>query len=493
MRIQRIKPCLSDLVFIAALFIALASGRQMLGIDSDLGRHLTIGNYILDERLIPTRDLLSHTRAGLSRPPYEWLSQVIFAAANRLLGLDGVILLTAAVIAAAFALVYRFANRRSQAPVLALTIVFLAMGASSLHWLPRPHIFTFLLLAIWVELLDQFSDGKPVNWYIFPVLMILWSNLHGGFIFGILAWIAYFAGWVWDTRRKKSEMRVGRRLLTVGVTSAIATIITPGLWRNWEAVLNNRSSYILNRTVETMRPNLTEASVLPYTLLLFLAILLFTLTRKTSKPGQVFLLGGLGIMSLLMARNIPLFAIACTPILAELGAGILLRTGIWTQVEARFAGFGSISGQFIWSILAGLLAIAYFSYYNFRNGVSVHQFDPVIFPVYAVNFLEANPQNGRMFNEFNWGGYLQYRLGMQYPVFIDSQSDFYGEKLIREYDQILNADGNWRELLSDYSVDWALIPVQSALAGQLEEHPGWEIAYKDGTAIIFLRLRVPDQ
>ena len=100
----------SDIVFIMVFVVALALGQKMLGLDSDLGRHLTLGSYMLDERVIPTRDLFSHTRTGFSRPPYEWLSQVIFALAYRLMGLDGVILLSSLIIATTFTLVYGFAN-----------------------------------------------------------------------------------------------------------------------------------------------------------------------------------------------------------------------------------------------------------------------------------------------------------------------------------------------------------------------------------------------
>jgi hypothetical protein len=480
---QRLKPSLSNIIFITVLIIALALGQQMLSLDSDLGRHLTIGNTILDKRIIPTLDLLSHTRAGLSRPPYEWLSQVLFALGNRLLGLDGVILLTSLIIALTFSLIYLSANHRSRSPIIALLLVFLAAGASSIHWLPRPHIFTFFLLAIWTEQLDQLAEGKPTKIYIFPIIMLAWANLHGGFIFGILAWIAYFAGWLWDTWRKKSDSLIGKKLLAVGASSLIATIITPDLWHNWDAVLNNRSAFILNRTVETMRPNLIDPAVLPYTLLLLLTASLFILNWKTVKAQHILLLSGLGFMSLLMARNIPLFAIACVPILAELSAKMLSRFEAWTQVEERFAGFGS-EGQSIWPIMVTLFAIAYFAYFNFRNNRSLYQFDPNIFPVKAVNFLEANPQSGNMFNEFNWGGYLEYKLWPHYNVFLDSQSDFYGETLMREYDQIMAAKDGWKNLLDQHKVDWVIIPPNSPLASNLRSKLKWKVIYQDHTAII---------
>src|SRR5574341_61887 len=126
-------PRIQDILFIAIFLGALWTGPRMLNTDSDLGRHLTLGNYILEAHRIPTRDLLSFTKADQPRPPYEWLAQILFATAVRLLNLDGIVLLTALIIAATFTLVFIDANRRSHAPALALFLTAWAAITSSLH------------------------------------------------------------------------------------------------------------------------------------------------------------------------------------------------------------------------------------------------------------------------------------------------------------------------------------------------------------------------
>ena len=479
-------PGLPDIIFVMVFILALAYGAQMLSIDSDLGRHLTIGNYILDNHTVPTRDLFSHTLSDHPRPPYEWLSQILFALANRLLGLDGAIIFTAVIIATTFSLVFQFANRRCGSPIIAFLITLLAAGASSIHWLPRPHIITFLLFAIWVENLEQLSKGKTVNLFVFPLMMLCWANLHGGFVFGILAWFAYMAGWIWTTRQREPGNQTGRKLLLVGLTSLAASVITPDFWHNWEAVLNNRSSFILSRTVETMPPNLTAPSVIPFTILLGVTIILFFVNHKTVSARHLFLLTGLGMVSLFMARNIPLFVIACTPIISELTEASLNRLKAWKQIEKRFSGF---AGQFRWTIIplvATSLAVLFFANRYFNKGQSIFQFNSQVFPVQALNWLEENPQKGRMFNEFNWGGYILYREWPKQRVFLDSQSDFYGETLMRDYDQIISMQANWENLLKKYQVDWALLPAEWKLAKELIKQ-GWEPVYQDQTAIVLIK------
>lgn len=457
----------------------------MLGLDSDLGRHLVLGNIILDEYFVPTHDLLSHTRTGLSRPPYEWLSQVIFVLAIKVLELDGVILLTAFIIALTFLVLYQQTYRRSSSAILTSFVVLLAIGASSIHWLPRPHIFTFFFLAIWIDLLDLLSNDGPVNLYVFPLTMLVWVNFHGGFIFGILAWIAYIAGSLWERSRGRSHNLVWKKLLVVGILSVTASIITPDLWRNWDAVLNNRSVYILNRTVETMRPELTNASVLPYTFLLLLTLFVYVLNWKRFKPQHLFLLIGLGGMSLFMARNIPLFAIACTPIISETLAKHLSESKTWANIETRYAGFSSSTGLSAWPTIVTLSVCLCFLYINTIKKESLYHFNSGVFPVKAASFLEEYPQDGYVFNEFNWGGYLLYRLWPNQRVFIDSQTDFYGEALSREYVQVESLQPGWEEVLAKYKVDWAIIPTGQPLAIALCTD-GWDIVYQDETAIVLV-------
>lgn len=479
-------PSVAAILAVAAFLLALASGPQMLSIDSDLGRHITLGNYILDNRIIPTHDLFSHTLTGESRPPYEWLSQVAFAVANRLMGLDGVILLTALIVSAVVAVMFRQSMRRSGSPLISFLVVLLATAATSIHWLPRPHIITFLLLAMWVDGLEKIRKADNVNLLFFPALMLFWANLHGGFIFGFLALAAYCAGWLWDRLRKQANNETGKKYLLIGLTSLAASIVTPDLWRNWEAVLNNRSTFILSRTVETMPPNLFELSNAPFIILLSLAAFFALVNWRSVSAAHIFLLGGLGGMALLMMRNIPLFAIACAPILAEWIASTMNRFPAWKRFDERFINLVAPSQSFLLPTLAAIIAIGFFAYNQSLNK-QLYQFNPQVFPVRAADWLEENPVEGKMFNEFNWGGYLLYRLWPDDLVFVDSQSDFYGEPLMRDYETIMLAKNNWRGLLDQYQVNWAIIPANAPLAIQLKQEGNWTTLYEDPTAVIFQR------
>lgn len=478
-------PRFQHIFFLSVFFGGILLGHQMLSIDSDLGRHLTIGNYILEHHKVPTVDIFSHTKNDVSRPPYEWLTQVLFAAANRILGLDGVVLLTALVIAIAFTLVYIEATRRSGWPLTAIFLSVLATFAGSIHWLPRPHIFTFLLLAIWLERLERLWQGENVSLWHFPLIMLLWANMHGGFIFGILAWIAYFSGWIVDHWFRKDAVTdgAGKKFILIGALSLIASCITPDGWGNWQAVMGNSSVYILSQTIETMPPDFREPGIYPFLIFLLMTGLVLVKNKFHLPTSQLFLLAGFAALSFLMARNIPLFVLSATPILAASSQKALRSIPIWAGIETNLNAIERSLKGYVYPIAGILIVSLLFLRHYAQTQSTFNRFDERVFPVMAANWLREHPQSGNMFNEFNWGGYLLYRLWPSQRVFMDSQTDFYGEGLTREYEKVITASKGWQDVLEKYNIKWVIISSHSPLIDKLSE-AGWRKSYSDTTAII---------
>jgi asparagine N-glycosylation enzyme membrane subunit Stt3 len=301
-----------------------------------------------------------------------------------------------------------------------------------------------------------------------------------------LAWAAYFAGWVVDywLKRESATAEVGKKLLFVGGLSLAASCITPDGWSNWQAMMGNSSLYILNQTVETMSPNFQLPGMIPFLILLILAVLLPIFDRFRLSTCHMFLLAGFAILSLLMARNIPLFAICAAPILAVSARGTLIQLPAWMRIELRLGEIeGSLRG-YVWLVVGPLAAIFLFSYYHLQTQSTLNKFDEQVFPVQAVNWLVAHPQAGNMFNEFNWGGYLLHRLWPDQLVFIDSQTDFYGEALARDYNQIINAQNDWETKLKQYDIDWVIVAGDAPLVHVLEAEHQWQVLYQDDTSVI---------
>ena len=198
------------------------------------------------------------------------------------------------------------------------------------------------------------------------------------------------------------------------------------------------------------------------------------------RAHQAILFAGWGAMSLYSARNIPLFAIVTTPYIGLAAQAVLEESSFYQKIENRIARIESgLKGSLIPSIAFIFLVAAFPPLPRTAN-----QFDANIFPVKAVDWLQTHPQNGEMFNQFAWGGYLLYRMWPEKTVFIDGQTDFYGESLTREYSQVISLENGWQDTLKKYNVSWAIIPPDQPLTRALSEEMKWLVVYQDNTAVI---------
>jgi hypothetical protein len=494
-------PGLGDILWIGIFFGVIGLGPQIMNVDGDLGRHLTIGQYILDHGQVPVADLFSHTRAGAPLTPHEWLSQVIFALAYRWLGLDGVVLVCGLVIATSFWLVFRRAREGSQGILAAVLVTLLTVAAASLHWLSRPHIFTFLMLALWIGVLERLRRGRLRSWWLLPVIMLAWANLHGAFIAGFVTWGLVGLGLAWDVfwQRGKGPGLHGhfwRYYLLGGAASFLATLANPsgiGLWGTSVGYLGSR--YLVSHTAEYLPPNFHDPSTWPFLVVIGLLVAAFGLQGRRLEAAQVFPAAAWLVMALYSVRNVPLFVIVAMPALAGvldewLAAHHHRAKGLvqFFGLDRRLAGVDRDLSGAVFPALAVVLALL-----GLRAGMDLdfqragNIFDARVFPVAAADWLAEHPQPGRPFNYFPWGGYLLYRLWPDQNVFIDGQTDFYGEALTRQYEQVLTLSPGWEAVLDQYSVEWVILPASEALAGELRGRPEWSVLYEDHTAVVLSR------
>jgi len=500
--VAHLLPTFGNILWMAAFFRVLLWGRQIINVDGDLALHLNLGKYILNTRRIPLQDVFSHTMSGEAVTQHEWLSAVIFEGIMRPFGLDGVIFLCALVISITVLMLYKFLRRKSQTLLPVLFVVTITIINSILHWLPRPHIFSYPLLTLWLIILDRLRKGEFRSWWILPALMMIWVNLHGGFIIGFIVWIIFGFGTAWDSRfqriDKKDELPKGfwRVYLSAGLTSFLASLLNPsgiGLWKTVIGHVGNK--YLAGITEEFQSPNFHNMTFLPLLLTIGLLIIVLGFSEKKIKSEQIFNTTAWLIMSLYSARNIPLFAIAMAPLLVSSLDSMLENANLNFKIFPWLKGFNSrmeildsqLKGN-IWPFLCAIAVILGLGMgFRFDINRQGYEFDPKVFPVQAVEWIKDNPQQGEMFNFFQWGGYLQYHLWPENLVFIDSKSDFYGEDFLRQYGQVIAQQDGWEYVLKQNNVDWAILPIDEPAADAIQRELGWKAIYEDETAVVLIR------
>lgn len=486
-------PSLSDVLFVALFVAVVMLGPQLMNVDGDLGRHITIGSYILESRNIPTKDIFSHTKFGDPLTPHEWLIQIVFAFLHKLAGLDGVVWFTALVIAGTFWVVYRQSIEKTGWVVLSTAFVFLGAAASSLHWLTRPHIITFLLLAVWTGRLESMRSGEDDRWWLLPLLMLFWANAHGAFFAGFVLWAMYFLGQWLEGEISNWE---GSRIWVLGlVSSLLVTVLNPAGFKLWGTSLGFLgSNYLVGHTAEYLPPDFQDISTWPFLLMILCSIVFLAYEQKRLPFTEIIVIAGWTAMGLVSARNIPLYAVLAAPILADRAKNCLQDTRFgnisvrWGDLEM---GMKDLEGRLKQGVWVGIVVLgmgfALLAGLDLDLGKTGNQFSPTRFPVDAVNWIEDQGPQGKMFNYFPWGGYLLYELWPEHRVFIDGQTDFYGERLTREYECVITLCSEWEDVLDSYNVNWVIMPTASPLSESLHKKANWNRVFQGEISSIFIK------
>lgn len=513
-------PSLADVMFAALLGLALGlRAHQMLNSDGDLARHLAVGRQILADGAIPLIDLFSHTKGGEPFVPYEWLSEVIFALAYRQLGLEGVVVLAATVAALPFLLLTRWMVRDGANPFIVLVLATAGALATSMHWLARPHLFTLLLALLWTRALVRHRETGSLRPLVaLPPMMVLWANLHGGFLVGFVQLGIFLvaallrhdrAARAWPGQEAPGNpcaasdhfgaqpIAPGRfqgalPIAAAGALSLVAVGINPVGYSLLPHVLSYpRSRFMVDNTVEYLSPNFHDLGPQLFLGLLLVAIGSLALAPRRVTSTDLGMLGVWTVFALYSARNIPLFVVICLPLVARLATEALGgfpgrergRLGVAGRLAATERQLGRPLLPALVVVLALLVSTGAIAGPRPRAA-----FDPAVFPVQALTKAEEAGAHGNMFNYFSWGGYVLYAAYPRYRVFIDGQTDFYGEQLMRDYLKISHLDPDWETLLDRYQVDWVLFRHQAPLSLLLARTGGWKLVYEDATADIFVRI-----
>ena len=500
-----VMPSIADVLFLTFFFKLLSNGSDLLN-DGDTGWHIVTGESILRTFRIPFADPYSHTAPGMPWTTHEWLAEVIFGLSHRLMGLNGVVLVSSAVISLTFFFLYLFMLHRRINAIISVSFTILGAFASSLHWLARPHIFSLALTLAFVVILETYQREKVNHLKLLPLLMMIWVNLHGGYILGLILVLFYAFGnllsFISDRERNDASKKASKTLAVAAVFTLLATFVNPHgpsiLLFPFHLV---GREFIMNNVVEWLSPDFHQYRLFEFMFLLFIAT--FTLSRR--KPdvieGSVALF--LTAISLYSVRYIPLFAIVVTPMAAARGEGVLNHLArklgsIRFAVAARgvFRGISenviALEGRFrrhLW-IYAAIGACTLITLNGGRLGKAQlmdYTHDKTKFPVDALDFALSNQITGNMFNNDRWGGYIIYKSYPEYKVFQDGRSDMYGVFLLEEYMRVARAHLGYEDVVDKYGVTWVIFNANSPICQILAASGKWKLVYADTTANILLK------
>ncbi|MGB8013983.1 MAG: hypothetical protein WCF68_20380 [Terriglobales bacterium] len=520
-------PSVRDIIFIFLFWSLLAgplANRPLA--DADIGWHIRTGERILAMHSLPRTDPFSSTMQGQPWFAWEWLYDILLGVLHRACGLNGVVWLCALLVAATFALLLSQLIKRGTGLLLAVVLMLLAEAAATIHLYARPHIVSWLFSLLWFVVLERWEGWgqtrlpRWIPWF-FPLSMLLWVNLHGGWIFGIaLLGIYTFVAFVDSVRERDAFAAIrarhrARAMATTFAASAAATLVNPYGWRLHAHIYRYLSDrYLMNHIDEFLAPDFHGWAQRSFALLLVLALAafagnLFSDGRKKLPLSHLLVVLLAAYTGFYSSRNLPvssmLLVLIAGPFLWGNFASLADQPGAWRWVRGgvvRISDFCDRMGAqevelrgHLWPVASVAFAFAICLQGGWLGSRQLlhAQFDPQKMPVAAVNFLQEESAGTSasaepVFSIDGWGGYLIYVMYPNRKVVVDDRHDLYGSDRIRQYLILTQAAPGWQSVLEQWQIRTLVVPTGSTLANLLREFPrDWRVAYEDKVAVVLER------
>ncbi|HYL86141.1 MAG TPA: tetratricopeptide repeat protein [Candidatus Angelobacter sp.] len=510
----------SSLVVLALTYALLAGLRTVS--DFDLGWQLATGRYLVEHHQIPRVELFSYTAHG-----NEWIyppfSGAIFYLLYLLGGYAALSWLGALACATTTALVCS-AGRRATA-----ALAFIAAPTIAFRTIPRAELFTTLLFAAVLGIVWKHHTGKPARLWILPLIFLAWANLHLGFLSGLAvlgAGILFEAcDLIFAERRATAREKIRRLATWLGVSIA-ATLVNPWGWRIYEAI------YRQNKVMQVHSAFITEwasvqlnslawrqavdprnpASADWWLLAAAVAAILAALWRKRLGP-PIVLAAGI-YLSLEHIRLQALFAI----LVAIIGGGLFrelahareARKTSPSQGEpaaapprptSRIAHIVVPVGVALLAILGAIRVADLVSNRYYIDSEQLSLFGAGAswwYPERAAAFLEREHLPRNIFHDYGQGGFLAWRLGPNYPVFVDGRYIPFGKELFAGQSKLTATppdSPDWKAAAERWGINTVIFPVaRYAGLGRFPlqdycESGEWKLVYLDEVSVIFVRFR----
>jgi hypothetical protein len=459
-------------------FLALLFIRKFVITDPDIWWHLATGRWILQHHAVPMTDPFSSYGMGKPWIAYSWLFEILIQLSYRTFGYVGVVLYEVLIRLALSVALFHLV--RSLLPHFWRAVALTGFSLYAMSFLvgPRPGMLTVLFGIVELNiLLSSRRTGHAWGLGLLPPMLVIWANWHIAFVYGllILSVFACEAIFVSITRDKflgENRLPIKYAWVTL-LVSILATFVNPYGPRVYSTVfqyMHQTKTYGVITEMKAM--SFREPQ---HFIVLFLVL------------GAAMAIGWRRDTSLLW------------PILVSLAAFVAFRSAreVWfVSVVSACAIADNWSPQFPdrqrplllrdW-LLVGVSVLAVlvlgFRHYDVSNSWLEIQIDGT-FPEVASQYIEKHHLNGPLFNHFNDGGFLIWRLP-SLPVSMDGRANVHGDERVAHYYAVWNGKPEWATDAELSQANIVLARTEAPLASLLRLDSRFRIVFEDVQAVVF--------
>lgn len=496
----------STVVLRLLLFTAIFSLAAVPPLDPDLWWHLADGRLMVATHSIPHVDVYSFSAAGHPWVMHEWLADLVMFVLYQAGGLPWLVAVFAGVVTAAAVCLYLLLRRTGLVPSAAVVLTLAGALAGSTAWGARPQLLNVLFCGVLLLGLTEYRAGRLHAWMLPPFLW-LWANLHSAFVVGIIVSGLFLAGEAFDAGRTGADTMPRRRLTALGTAIAVGCVLAFINPFGIQAVLFSlgtlTSPLIQNNIQEWASPDFHSLPGLLMEGMIFLLLAGLATGRVRARSSEWLLAFALLYLALSSQRHVPLFALAAAPLMGRCAQALLaLATSLLpsagrpaAQAALRWrparpmghsATLGAINLALLLVVATGM--IAYRALPNLRPATQAASIKAAL-PVQAADALARSGRPLRVFNYYDYGGYLVWRL---YPdggrVFIDGRVEVYGPQVFSRYLRVSYLAFGWQDVLAGAHPDAVVLPSAHPLSDILGQDSSWRLLSRDEVATVFIRV-----
>ena len=445
--------------------------------EPDIWWHMRNAAYLLHNHSFPNVDTYSFSAAGSPWMNFEWLSEVPFFLGFKAMGLQGILAVYFVLLVLIYVGVY-YRSCQAGADCKDATIATLgAICLGGVSMAPRTLLFGWLCMVGLLLVLDRFQRTGKGLWLL-PPLFVLWINFHGSWVFGMVVLVLTIASglvegeWGLVVAKRWSSAQLKKLLLALAASLA-ALFVNPFGYKLvlYPYTLLLRQQGVM-KYIEEWQPVDFSTANGRLALVVILALLAGALfSRRRWKLDEVLLTAFSLWAALSHARFLFFAGLIMAPILAP-------RLKLFPLYE-RDLDKPWLNAVIMAAVVGALI-------FFFPSAAQLQQKVAEGYPKAALEFMQRQHIEGRIFNEYAWGGYMEWNAP-QLKTFVDGRADIFIFNGV--FDDFLRATAMKRpfEILDKYKIDYVFLRPEEPLNYLLEHSGGWRLIYSDKVAVLFER------
>lgn len=469
--------------FFFLFLISVFSASLLQGmIDPDLFWHLRAGNDILEAKKIVLKDSWNYLFEGNPWVNQQWLIQVVFASLYKIGGFS-LLFYFKAFLSMLIAFFIFLSIKKDNLIVSYLTTTIILFVIIK-YFLMRTQLFSFLFLAILIYFLERIDAKKR----FIPLILLfaLWANSHAFFGLGLLLLGCYVSAKIlYESFKEKSlsPLFIKENLLQIGniILCVVATLINPfgiKIYQTAFTIFSQKQETLITEWLPVWKyPLISHLNFYFFFILLIFLSIIYLEKIKIEYAAMALPLILFGFFSV---RILPFSLIASSPLLSLLVNELFTNIKIKKEQKQRF-----------YPIFLTLLLIFSLSSFSYRLENPITITDTNLredYPLGAIAFMKENNLKGKIFSQFNWGGFIIFS-SKDFKTAIDGRTAvfLFPKGYLEEWRDTVNINLGWKERLERGSPDYVLLRSDDFLATELIQNKDWQMLYGDSISVLFGR------